>query len=299
MKVVVIGSVTSSKVVLEKLVESEIKVAYVFSVDERYSEKISGYYPIHEIAIKNGIPYKKMKRINEKENIEIIKKTEADYIFVVGISQLIAEEIINASKKGTIGFHPTPLPKYRGRAAMVWQVLLGVRETKCTMFFIDKGMDSGDIIGQEPYEIEEADYASDIEKKLLEALERLTDKVLCEMKNGTLKGVAQNEEEATYLLMRTPEDGRIDWSQTAEEIQRLIRAVSRPYPGAFSLYEGKQKVVFWRADWKENKKYIGFSGQIAEVTENAFSVVCNGGLLKVYEFELDDNICLKVGHRFF
>ena len=70
-------------------------------------------------------------------------------------SQLIDKEIIDAAKIGAIGFHPTPLPKFRGRAALVWQVLLGVKDTKCSLFFIDEGMDSGDIIGQEEYTIED------------------------------------------------------------------------------------------------------------------------------------------------
>lgn len=299
MKIIVIGSVISSKVILQKLIEHGIDVVYVFSLDEVYSKNVSGYYPIHEIAEEHKIPYKKIRRINELENIEIIKSIKADYIFAVGISQLVCKEIIEAATLGTIGFHPTPLPKYRGRAAMVWQMLLEVKTTKCSMFFIDDGMDSGDIIGQEPYEIDENDYAIDVEKKLLKALERLMDRVAEQIKENTLTAIPQNEDEATYLLMRTPEDGHIDWNQPAKEVQKLIRAVSHPYPGAFALYEGKQKVVFWKADWKENTKYIGFPGQIADVTNEKIVVLCQQGLIEIYDYEVEGKIKFKIGHKFY
>ena len=98
----------------------------VFSLDEKYSKNVSGYYPIHKIAEENGIPYHKFRKINEEENINLIKEISPDYIFVIGLSQLIDKEIIDSAKKGVIGYHPTPLPKFRGRAAIPWQILLGI-----------------------------------------------------------------------------------------------------------------------------------------------------------------------------
>ena len=237
MKTIVIGSVVSSEVVLQKMIESNYPVDYVFSLDEQYAKDVSGYRPIHKLARQNQIPYKTFRKIEDSKNVEIIRQLKPDYIFVVGLSQLVKSDILEAASKGVIGFHPTPLPKFRGRAAMVWQVLLGVHESKCTMFLLDEGMDSGDILIQEPYIIEDTDYAKDIERKMCDAIGRMTEKLLPQLLEGTIQPVKQKEEEATYLLKRTPEDGRIDWGQPSEKIQRLIRAVSRPYPGAFSDYD--------------------------------------------------------------
>lgn len=298
MKTIVIGSVISSEIVLQKMIDMNYPVSYVFSLDEQYSENVSGYRPIHSLAQQNGIPYKTFHKIEDSENVEIIQKLEPDYIFVVGLSQLVKRDILDAASKGVVGFHPTPLPKFRGRAAMVWQVLLGVHETKCTMFLLDEGMDSGDILIQEPYYIEDTDYAEDIEKKLCVAIECMTEKLLLQILEGCIQPRKQNEEEATYLLKRTPEDGRIDWKEPVEKIQRLIRAVSRPYPGAFSDYDGKHKVIFWKADYLENKKYYGINGQIAEVTEDYIDIVCEDGLLRVYEYENKDAVRIIVGHKF-
>ena len=157
MKIVFIGSVSSSEVVLKELINEKLDIKMVFALDESVSENVSGYRPIDVIAEKNNIPFTKFTKINDEKNIQIIKEIAPDYIFVIGLSQLVSQQIISTAKNGVIGFHPTPLPKFRGRAAMVWQVLLGIHETKCSMFFIDAGTDTGDVIAQEPYQIDDTD----------------------------------------------------------------------------------------------------------------------------------------------
>lgn len=201
------------------------------------------------------------------------------------------------AKKGVVGFHPTPLPKFRGRAAMVWQVLLGVKESKCTLFLIDEGMDSGDILGQEDYKILETDYAEDVEKTLCDALKRLANRTLKEIADGSIKPQKQNEDEATYLLIRRPEDGLIDWREPVEKVQRLIRAVSRPYPGAFGMYDGEHKIIIWKADYIENNKYIGIPGQICDIKDEYFDVLGSDGIIRVWDYENVDSVKILVGHK--
>ncbi len=297
MKSVLIGSVGSSKKMLEAMLDVNFPVSHVFSIDEEYSKNISGYQPIHKIAEAHGIPFTKIHRINDPENVSIIQKINPDYIFVIGFSQLVKREIIDSAKLGVVGFHPTPLPKMRGRAANVWQVLLGVHETKCSMFFIDDGMDSGDILGQEEYIIEDTDYAEDVYRKIEDATYRLAKRVLQQAMEGTLNPVKQNEEEATFLLKRSPEDGLIDWNDSVKEIHRLIRAVSRPFPGAFGMYDGTHQLIIWRADVQENQKYVGMNGQIAEIGSDYMDIVCKDGLLHVTDFENVDGVKMFVGHK--
>lgn len=297
MKAVLIGAVGSTRVVLNAMIEAEFPIAHVFSLSEEYSRNVSGYYPIHEIAEENGIPYTKFEKINDTVNVELIRKISPDYIFVIGLSQIVKQEIIDCAKVGVVGFHPTPLPKMRGRAANVWQVLLGVHQSKCSMFFIDEGTDSGDVLGQENYVIEDSDYAEDVCRKIEEAAYRLTKKILGQIVAGKLNPIKQNENEATYLLKRSPEDGLINWNEPIEKIHRLIRAVSRPFPGAFGLYDGKHPLIIWRAEIKENKKYIGINGQIAELSADYIDVICEDGLLHITEFENVDNVKMYVGHK--
>lgn len=297
MKSVLIGSVGSSKQMLEAMIEAGFPISCVFSVDEQYSAGISGYQPIHKIAEENGIRFKKFRKINDQENVELIKSIAPDYIFVIGLSQLVKKEIIDSAKIGVVGFHPTALPKMRGRAANVWQVLLGVHDAKVSLFFIDEGTDSGDILGQEPYVIEDTDYAEDVGRKIDEAAAKISRRVLKQIMDGTIKPIKQNEEEATYLLRRVPEDGLIDWNLPIKNIHTLIRAVSHPFPGAFGKYDGKHQIIIWRAEILESKKYIGLNGQIAEIADDYIDVVCKDGLLRISQYENVDNIKLFVGHK--
>lgn len=298
MKTILIGAVTTTRRVLETMVEVNFPISYVFSLDDAASKNVSDYDPVFETAEKFNVPYKKFKKINDEENVKIIKEIEPDYIFVIGLSQLVKDEIINAAKKGVVGFHPAPLPKYRGRATNVWQQLLGVKESAVSVFFIDDGIDSGDILAQEPYYIGENDYCQDVLDKIDEAAIIAMRKVLIGLRDNTLVPVKQNDEEATYTLKRSPEDGLIDWNQSIRDIHLLIRAISRPYPGAFSMYDGKSKIVIYKAEVLENKKYIGFNGQIAELRKDGFDVVCKDGLLRVTDYENVDNVKMFVGHRF-
>ena len=297
MKSIFIGSVTSSRIMLEEMIALGFPIDMVFSLDEKYSKDVSGYFPIHEIAEKNNIPYKKIKKISTDENIKIIQDIAPDYIFVIGLSQLIDKRILDIPSKGCIGFHPTPLPKFRGRAAMVWQVLLGVHETKCTLFKLDEGMDSGDILGQQEYVIEDTDYAKDVENKLLIALKKLSHKVLKEIIEGTLVPRKQNDDEATYLLIRRPEDGLIDWKEPINDIHRLVRAVSHPYPGAFGMYDGVHQIKIWHADIVENRNIIGIPGQICRIDSDSFDVLAKDGILRVTDWDNVDNVKIFVGHK--
>ena len=297
MKSILIGSVISSQIMLEEMIETGFPVDMVFSLDEKYSENVSGYCPIHETAEKHGIPFTKFKKISTNENIEIIKSIDPDYIFVIGLSQLIDKKILDIPHKGCVGFHPTPLPKFRGRAAMVWQVLLGIHETKCTLFMLDEGMDSGDILGQQEYVIEDTDYAKDVEVKLCNALKPLSRKVLNGLKEGSLVPQKQKEEEATYLLIRRPEDGLIDWKEPIEKVHRLVRAVSHPYPGAFGMYDGTHQITIWKAEILENKNIIGIPGQICRIHEDSFEVLGSDGILKVTEWDNIDQVKMFVGHK--
>mgnify|MGYP000559921301 CR=1 FL=1 len=298
-KTVFIGSVISSKAALEALIESNIHIDLVCSLDEEASKNVSDYYPIHEIAEKHNIPYLKFKKINSEEVLDKIKIINPDFIFVIGLSQIISTELLKLAKKYSIGFHPTPLPKYRGRAAIPWQILLKVRKSKVSLFKLDDGMDSGDIIYQYPYEIEETDYAMDVYIKVCNALGNAIKACISDIYNDTVEFVRQNHEEATYLLARRPEDGRIDWNMTGEKIETLIRATSKPYPGAFAYYKDI-KVIFWKAHLENNKKYIGIPGQISRINENGeVTIITKDRLLVVTEYEaVEKKVQFTVGHKF-
>ena len=297
MKTVLIGGVITTRRVLETMIELNFPISYVFSLDEEKINEVADYDPVYKTAEANNIPYKKFTRINDEDNVKIIKELNPDYIFVIGLSQLVKQDIISAAKIGVVGFHPAPLPKYRGRAANVWQQLLGEKESKSSIFFIDDGIDAGDILAQETYTIDDNDYAIDVCNKIDDAAVKGMRKVLTQMMDGTLKPIKQDESKATYTLKRTPEDGLIDWNEPLDKIHLFIRAISKPYPGAYSMYDGKHKFIIYRAEKLENNQYIGFNGQIAEINKDYIDVLCKDGLLRITEYENVDDVKLFVGHR--
>ncbi|TVT29852.1 methionyl-tRNA formyltransferase [Salinicoccus cyprini] len=297
MKTVLIGSVESSRVVLDAMISNDYLPEMVFGLDRQYSTNVSGYVDLSIIARKNDMPYMTFKNINDAECVEKIQAIAPDYIFVVGISQLIKADIIDSAKRGVIGYHPTALPKYRGRAALPWLVLLGEQESKSSLFFIDEGMDSGDIIDQETYLIGEKDYAHDVYHASNEALERMLGRVLEKMKHDAVTATQQNADEATYLLKRTPEDGRIDWNASAHDIYRLVRATSRPYPGAFSFYKD-HKIIIWEASVHENTQYIGMPGQIIQSDASVIDVLCTDGILRIEDYETVADFKFVDGNKF-
>lgn len=298
MNIVVIGAVTSTRILIEELLREHIKINMVFSLDESVSKDVSGYYPLHELAEKEGIPCIKYKKINEEKNVQIMRDLKPDYIFAIGFSQLISKKILNIPTKGVIGCHPADLPAFRGRAVLVWQMLLGIKHSNVTMFYMDEGADSGDIIGKEPFEIREDDYISELLEKTDAALLRLYKKIIPQIMDGTLKREKQDDSKATYCLKRVPEDGLIDWNQSGRDIMRIVRAISHPYPGAFSYYDKEHKIIIWRAHIEDNKRYYGFPGQIAEIrSDGKMAIITMDGLLVVDECENIDEVKLFVGHR--
>ncbi|CAM2938030.1 methionyl-tRNA formyltransferase [Salinicoccus roseus] len=296
-KTILIGSVESSRIVLEEMVRHDYPPEMVFGLDEKYSENVSGYVNLSVLAEQNDIPSMTFKNINDASVVEQIRAIAPDYIFVVGISQLIREDIIGAAGKGVIGYHPTALPKYRGRAALPWLVLLGEQESKASLFFIDEGMDSGDIVDQETYMIGELDYAADVYHASNEALGQMLGRVLEKVRTDSVEARRQDHSRATYLLKRTPEDGRIEWVDSAEGIHRLIRATSRPYPGAFSFYK-EHKVIIWQASVQPNTQYIGIPGQIIRSDSESIDVLCTDGILRIEDYETDEDVQFIDGNKF-
>ncbi|MCC5912482.1 MAG: methionyl-tRNA formyltransferase [Clostridiaceae bacterium] len=297
-KTVFIGSVLSSKVALETLIKNDIKVDLVCSLDEEVSKNVSDYFPIHEIAIEKKLPYFKFKKIDSSEVKEEIKAINPDFIFVIGLSQLIPQEILDMASDYSIGFHPTPLPKHRGRAALPWQIILGVEESEVSLFKLDEGMDSGDIIAQYPYKIEKTDYAFDVYNKVCGAMAGALNDCLPKMYSDKVEFVKQNHDDATYLLIRRPEDGHIDWGKSSNHIETLIRATSRPYPGAFSIYKDNH-VTIWKARVEKNTKYTGLPGQIAFIDNDEIGVITNDGILIIEEYEMENpGDRFIIGHKF-
>jgi len=286
-RIAIAGSVNSSKRVLEKLIEHEMNVVRVYGLSPEVSQKVSGYQDLRPIAENADLSFQYFDKINNKSVIQDIKNADVDILFVVGLSQLISQELINSVNITCIGYHPTKLPKGRGRAALAWIVLEEV-EAAATFFEINEGVDSGDIFVSEPVLLAGNEYAKDVLEKLMFAIDKALDKFLPKLKIGEISKTIQDHSEANYLEIRRPNDGYIDWKDSAFSIQRIIRAVSKPLPGAFTYFSDK-KIYIWRANYHEKFFVKGVVGRVLRVNSHSFFVQTGEGVLEVLEYTLSDN----------
>ncbi len=169
-----------------------------------------------------------------------------DLILSAYYRRMIPMRILDRAARGAVNMHGSYLPKYRGRAPANWAILHGETQIGVTLHHMVKRADAGDIVDQEAVDIGPEETTADVTVKCVAAARRVLARQIDALLAGTAPRIPQDESQATYFGGRKPEDGRIDWSKKATDIVNLVRAVSEPYPGAFSDVNGKRLFV-WRA----------------------------------------------------
>lgn len=286
MNVALIGSVSSSWHTLDALIKNGIEVVGVLGLDESRRDKVSDYHSLRRLTGDAGIPFQSFVKISEPACETFLRANRPDLLFVIGLSQLAPCELIDAAPHGGVGFHPTMLPKGRGRAPVAWTILLG-EPAAATLFFLTEQADAGDIIIQKPVEVLPEDYSADLIERTNGVLREAIAEIAPAIASGNLPRTPQDDHQATYYEKRTPDDGLIDWHQSVDKVYRLIRAASRPYPGAFAYYRG-QKVVIWRARPAADAA-PGEPGTILQVSRGGVTVRAADGSLLLTEMESASN----------
>lgn len=290
MRIGLIGGVKSSAITLQKLCKYKLDVVEVFGYRPKNTVLVSGYYDLEPLCSENLINFTPFTKIND--HIEEIQSLNLDFLLVVGISQLVAVDIIKAAKLGAIGFHPTKLPKGRGRAPLAWLVH-EAEEGAATFFMLETVADAGAIVAQECFQVDVNDTANSVEIKIYEAMIDALDVLLPQLANGELYAIEQEGSLATEFGIRRPEDGLIDWSRSAYEVDRIIKAASTPHPGAFTYLESEQIAVL-SSRVEKNLKIKGVQGRILKSQENEFLVQTGEGVIWISTLP-DDVNKLKVG----
>lgn len=294
-RIAIAGSVNSSKKVMEKLIEHKMNVVLAFGLDPEVSENVSGFKDLKPVAESGGLPFYYFKKLNDEWVVDLMKSENVDLFFVIGLSQLVREPLLSLPTYGCIGYHPTLLPEGRGRGAIAW-IILGKAKPAASFFVMDKGADSGPLLAQEPVDLKGDEYPQEVIDKILKGIDRALDKLLPDLKKGAVELKEQDHSKATYLGKRAPDDGYINWNDSAEEIALLVRAVSSPLPGAFTFYKGQQ-ITIWKASVKKDAKFIGVPGRILESGERAFLIQTGDGVLEVLEYKGIEPEEIRVGRK--
>lgn len=301
MRIVVAGATVSTYQTLDALIRYGADVVGVLQLRGESAHTVTAFSPLDELAEPQGIPCETFRNINDPEIVEQVQEWQPDLMFVVGLSQLVRDEMMSIPKRGCVGFHPTFLPAGRGRAPLAWLTLDG-QPGAATFFLIDEGVDSGPIFVQETFEVTPDDYASDVERELVAATGEALDRWLPGLLSGVWEPRPQDEVLATYNGRRSLDDGLVDWHQSSDDIHSLIRAASTPHPGAYTWYQGR-KLIVWRAELEKHLPWRGTVGRVLHTeTERGALVQTGDGLVWLIEVQLaeDSESCraeavLKVG----
>lgn len=243
-RVLFIGSKESGLKVFKKIYNiAPEKVIGCVTIDDCDDSRscLAGF---KEICRENKIELRISSR--EYSLAEAIETMKPDICIVMGWYYIIQKELIDKVKGGFIGIHNSLLPLHRGFAPVVWAMIAGDKETGFSVFSLDAGMDTGDIWYQEKVEILESDYVSDVLQKIDARIEHFFEEQYLKILYGKVKPWKQNLVKISYGAKRTEMDGKIDWSKSAYEIYNFIRAQSRPYPGAYTMYKG-EKIILWNS----------------------------------------------------
>jgi methionyl-tRNA formyltransferase len=297
LKIALAGSVNSSFYALKKLVAHEMNVAAVFGYEPENPAAVSGYANMRGYCKEQGIPYSPFVRISDDCVKESLAALRPDLFFVVGLSQLVPEDLLAMAKLGNVGFHPTCLPKGRGRAPIAW-LILEEKKGASTFFLMGKGADDGPVLVQKEFAVEAEDDAMAISEKIHNAMEDALDDWLPKLKEGYWNPIPQEEEMASYYGRRNPEDGWINWSLDAEQITGLIRATTHPLPGAYTFLNGRMITVL-KAQKEDAYPIKGVIGRVLVAEANKYLVQTGKGLVWISGLLAEDGkpVSLRVGQR--
>jgi UDP-4-amino-4-deoxy-L-arabinose formyltransferase / UDP-glucuronic acid dehydrogenase (UDP-4-keto-hexauronic acid decarboxylating) len=230
---------------LQSLIEAGFEITAVFTHTDAVNENIS-FGSVAKLAAEHGITVYAPEKVNHEFWQEKIAAMQPDFIFSFHYRQLLSENILTLARRGAFNLHTSLLPKYRGRAPLNWVLVNGETETGVTLHKMVANADAGDIVAQHKVAIGPDDNAQQLSDKLNQQAASLLQEILPAISQDNYPTTPQEHSQATVMPRRTAEDGRIDWSNSARSVHNLIRAVSAPWPGAFTQV-ANHKFIVWKS----------------------------------------------------
>ncbi|MCH8102992.1 MAG: methionyl-tRNA formyltransferase, partial [Chloroflexi bacterium] len=273
MKIVIIGQAAFGRSVMEAITDAgKDEIAGVFLPLDREGHPAD---PLKDGAIERSIPVFQHGRYRSEEAIEAFKALDADLCVMAFVTDIVPDEMIEAPGLGTIQYHPSLLPKHRGPSSINWPIIQGETKTGLSIFWPDKGLDTGPILLQKEVEIGPDDtlgsiYFDSLYPMGVEAMVEAIDMV----RDGAAPRIVQDESQATYESWAKAEDGVVDWSRPAADVYNLIRGCN-PQPGASTTHDGETLKLFDAE--RLNGPLDAVPGTVTEITDTDVTVAASGG----------------------
>lgn len=240
--------------------------------------------PVKECALSYGIPVLQPVKIKEPEAVAQLKEYPADLFVVAAFGQLLTEEILTMPKFGCINIHASLLPAYRGAAPIQWAVINGEEKSGVTIMQMAKGLDTGDMLLKKEIVLDAKETGESLHDKLMEVGAELVVEALPLIEAGEIIPEKQDDALSTYAAKLTKEMGRIDFTQDAVSIERLIRGLNS-WPSAYTNIQGKTLKI-WEADVVAADR-VGEPGEVIAIDKTSFTVATGEGALQIKTLQLE------------
>ena len=288
MKIVYMGTPDFAVPPLRSLLNTEYEVAAVVTQPDKPKGRGKALMPtpVKEEALKHGIPVYQPEKVREPGFVEKLRELKPDLIVVAAFGQIIPESVLNMPKFGCINIHASLLPKYRGAAPIQYAVIDGEKESGVTIMKMGKGLDTGDMIARTEVPLAKDETGGSLFEKLSSAGARLLVETLPDIFAGTAVYEKQPEESPIpYAAMITKKMGLIDFSKSAEELERLVRGLN-PWPSAYTFLNGKNLKI-WKAEADMTQAEKNIPGTVVRADEEGICVACGTGRLILKEVQLE------------
>jgi len=294
MRILYIGIVDFSHHCLSEVLKNDGNVIGVITSNNINNN--SDFSDLTPLAKDYNIPIHYTDNINNKDTVAWIRDKNPDIIFCFGWSQLIQKEVLSIPRMGIIGSHPTLLPENRGRHPLIWSIVLGLDKGGLTFFFMDEGADSGPILSQVSFLINQSDTAYSLYEKIKSIATEQIKEFLPKLINNKYETIEQESNKSLYWRKRNYKDGLIDFRMSKEAIYNLVRALTRPYPGAQVKFK-QENITVWEIELiKDIIRQNMEPGRIISTINKKPVVKCYDGLVLLKDYE--PTISFKVGDYF-
>jgi methionyl-tRNA formyltransferase len=303
MRIILIGQAAFAEKTLEKLANKGEDIIAVFCPPDAADGKFD---PIKQRALQLGIPVHQQKSMKGPEVLEKFVALKADLAILAFVTQIVPPSVFNAPRFGSICFHPSLLPKYRGRSAINWALINGEKKTGISLFWVDEGIDTGPLLLQKEVEVDPDDttgtlYFNKLFPVGVEAIAEAVDLI----KAGNPPRIVQDESRANYDPPCGDEHAKIDWSKPAQEVYNLIRGCD-PQPGAHTTWQEKMVRLYECRLGQASPS--AQPGQVVTIDGETVSIATPGGTIiakkargeggKVTAAEFAKQAGLQIGRQF-
>jgi methionyl-tRNA formyltransferase len=247
---------------LQAVLEQGIPVQAVLTLNEEQFAKRSGGVNYGPLTRRYGVPLYKIGNINDDESVKLLRELALDVAIVLGWSQIIRLPALTLPRLGMIGAHASLLPHNRGSAPINWALIRGEKQAGNTLMWLADGVDTGSIIDQVGFPVTDYDTCATLYEKVAESNREMVLRLIPRLLNGERAGRPQPHNGEEVLPRRKPEHGRVEWARDSRAVYDFIRALTRPYPGAFGRLDGERWFIWQAALWPGERPGAPPAGQV-------------------------------------